>query len=47
MISTFLKVVKQFVKRLQSKKVSEQLGEELVIEVSGEEKEVKIKEKKV
>ena len=29
------------------KKVSEQLGEELVIEVSGEEKEVKIKEKKV
>lgn len=29
------------------KKVSEQLGEELVIEISGEEKEVKIKEKKV
>ena len=34
-------------KAIAKKKVSEQLGEELVIEVSGEEKEVKIKEKKV
>ena len=34
-------------KAIAKKKVSEQLGEELVIEVSGEEKEAKIKEKKV
>jgi len=34
-------------KAISKKKVSEELGEELVIEVSGEEKEVKIKEKKV
>ena len=34
-------------KAISKKKVSEQLGEELVIEVSGEEKDGKIKEKKV